>query len=86
MGAVVTLLDITDRRLAEDRLRWSEANYRSIVETAPYGIYRSTLDGRFLMANPALVAMLGYNSEERVAFIAHGIVTCTASLRSERDS
>ena len=85
VGAVVTLLDITDRRLAEDRLRWSEANYRSIVETAPYGIYRSTLDGRFLMANPALVAMLGYNSESELLSLR---MTCDLYLvlRSERDS
>ncbi len=80
VGAVVTLLDITDRRLAEDRLRWSEANYRSIVETAPYGIYRSTLDGRFLMANPALVAMLGYNSESELLSLR---MTCDLYLVPE---
>jgi two-component system cell cycle sensor histidine kinase/response regulator CckA len=80
VGAVVTLLDITDRRLAEDRLRWSEANYRSIVETAPYGIYHSTLDGRFLMANPALVAMLGYNSESELLSLR---MTCDLYLVPE---
>ncbi len=31
---------------------------------APYGVARTSLDGRFLDANPALVAMLGYDSEE----------------------
>jgi PAS domain S-box-containing protein len=48
------------------KLRRSEASYRSIVERAPYGIYRASSAGRFLMANPALVKMLGYDSESEV--------------------
>ncbi|MFB3917510.1 MAG: PAS domain S-box protein [Terriglobales bacterium] len=66
VGSVVTFLDISGRKLAENSLRRSEANYRSIVESAPYGMYRSTLDGRFLMVNPALVRMLGYDSEHEL--------------------
>ena len=55
--------DITARKQAEEALRRSEANYRTLVEQAPYGIVRSTLEGRVLMANSALVKMLGYESE-----------------------
>jgi PAS domain S-box-containing protein len=66
VGAVVTFLDITNRKRAEDRLRHSEANYRSIVDTAPYGISRADLEGHFLMANLALVRMLGYESEDEL--------------------
>jgi PAS domain S-box-containing protein len=47
---------------AEQALRDSEARYRSMVEGAPYGIYRSTPDGRLLDVNPAMVEMLGYGS------------------------
>ncbi len=54
--------DITRQKNAEDRLRASEAAYRSLVHGASVGIYRSTLDGRFLDVNPALAAMLGYDS------------------------
>ncbi len=39
-----------------------EESYRSLTEGALYGIYRSTVDGRFLTVNPALVEMLGYGS------------------------
>jgi len=56
--------DITDRKRAEDKLQASEAHFRSLVHDAPYGIYRVTLDGQFLHVNPALVTMLGYDSEE----------------------
>src|SRR5260370_714223 len=55
-------VDITDLKQAEQALRQSEATYRSLVDNAPYGIYRSTPQGRFLAVNPALVRMLGYDS------------------------
>jgi two-component system cell cycle sensor histidine kinase/response regulator CckA len=58
--------DITDRKNAEDAVRRSEADLRSLVEGAPYGIYRVTLDGRILMANPAIVKMLGYESQSEL--------------------
>jgi two-component system, cell cycle sensor histidine kinase and response regulator CckA len=51
-----------DRKRNEQALRRSEVCYRSLVQTAVYGIYRSSLEGRFLDVNPALIGMLGYNS------------------------
>jgi PAS domain S-box-containing protein len=50
----------------EEALRRSEARYRSLVQSAVYGIYRSNLQGRFLDVNPALIAMLGYESAAEV--------------------
>jgi PAS domain S-box-containing protein len=40
--------------------------YRSLFENVHDGIYRSTPDGQILTANPALVKMLGYDSEEEL--------------------
>ena len=51
-----------DRKRNEQALRRSEVRYRSLVQTAVYGIYRSSLEGNFLDVNPALIGMLGYNS------------------------
>jgi len=59
-----SILDITERKRAEEALRESEARYRSLVNNATYGIYWVTLDGDLLDANPALVQMLGYESIE----------------------
>src|SRR5438874_1080974 len=58
--------DITERRRAEEALRHSEESHRALVQHASYAIYRSTPDGRFLTVNPALVAMLGYESAEQL--------------------
>ncbi|HEY2978856.1 MAG TPA: ATP-binding protein, partial [Burkholderiaceae bacterium] len=52
--------DITERKRAEDAVRRSEEEYRSTVEDALEGIFRVSLDGRLLSANPAFARMLGY--------------------------
>jgi len=53
----------------EQALRRSEARYRSLVQSSVYGIYRSSMDGRFLDVNPALITMLGYGSPEEVLLL-----------------
>jgi len=49
-------------RSAQEELRRSEANFRSLVTDAPYGICRCNAAGQVLDANPALLKMLGYSS------------------------
>ena len=66
VGGSAILRDITERKRMEDAVHRSEATYRSFVDNAPYGILRTTLDGRIVKANPALVEMLGYDSEQEV--------------------
>ena len=53
----------------EQALRRSEARYRSLVHSSVYGIYRSSLEGRFLDVNPALINMLGYGSTDEVLLL-----------------
>jgi two-component system, cell cycle sensor histidine kinase and response regulator CckA len=53
----------------EQALRRSEARYRSLVQSSVYGIYRSSLEGRFLDVNPALITMLGYGSAEEILLL-----------------
>ncbi len=57
---VIVNRDITKRKQAEQALHRSEAGFRSVVEDAPYGIYRASASGKFLRVNPALQKMLGY--------------------------
>src|SRR5712675_3626343 len=63
---VIVNRDITERKRAEEALRRSEAGFRSVVEDAPYGIYRASTAGRFLQVNPALQKMLGYELTEEL--------------------
>jgi PAS domain S-box-containing protein len=48
----------------ESQLRQAEANYRSLFNRVPVGLYRSTPEGQILDANPALVELLGFPSYE----------------------
>jgi PAS domain S-box-containing protein len=54
------------RKRNEEALRDSEQRYRSLVQSAVYGIYRSGTEDRFLEVNPALVKMLGYDDAKEV--------------------
>ena len=65
-GVIGVGTDITERCRAEAALRRSEESHRALVQHASYAIYRSSVDGRFLTVNPALVRMLGYESEQQL--------------------
>ncbi len=59
---IIASRDITERKRAEEALRATEEEYRNLFENVPTGVYRTTPDGRILMANPALIKMLGFSS------------------------
>ncbi len=63
IGVIGVALDNTERRVAQTALRLSEQSYRSLIEGAPYGICRATVDGQLLQVNRAMAEMLGYESE-----------------------
>ncbi len=67
-GSLVKILgvsiDISERKEAEEALRQSEEQYRSLVNSLGVGICRTAphLEGQFLQANPALARMYGCES------------------------
>ncbi|MDI6790869.1 MAG: PAS domain S-box protein, partial [Thermodesulfobacteriota bacterium] len=69
--------------LSREALCESEEKYRGIFENAAEGICRSTLDGTFIVANPALVAMLDYESVEEL--LALNIPKDIYASASDRD-
>lgn len=59
--------DITSKKMVQEALELSEAMYRNVFESAVIGMYRTTPDGKILMANPTLIKMLGFNSFEDIS-------------------
>jgi PAS domain S-box-containing protein len=53
-------------RAAQENLRRSEANFRSLVTNAPYGICSCDSTGKILDANPAFLELLGLSSANDV--------------------
>ena len=64
--ALISVEDITQRKMAAEAIRKSELKYRNIFENAMEGIYQSTTKGRFITANAALARMAGYDSPEEL--------------------
>ena len=54
------------RRSLQQALRYSEERYRLLVEQLPVAVYRTTADGKFVEANPALAQMLGFRDPVEV--------------------
>ncbi len=59
--------EIAARKDVEEALRESEERFRMLFDGLAIGVYRTTPQGRILMANPALVHMLGYSSFDELA-------------------
>ncbi len=63
---VRTLRYASERTHTMLALKASEAKYRGLYETVIAGVFQTTSDGKFLAANPALVRLLGYDTEEEL--------------------
>ncbi|OGD19936.1 MAG: hypothetical protein A2Y69_09385, partial [Candidatus Aminicenantes bacterium RBG_13_59_9] len=58
--------DITEKKRVAEALRQSEEKYRGLFENMIEGVYQTTPEGRILGANPAMVRISGYDSEEEL--------------------
>ncbi|MBI5248877.1 MAG: PAS domain S-box protein [Desulfomonile tiedjei] len=63
-AALGMVIDITDRKKAEEALRESEEKYRRILETIADGYYEVDPDGTLTLINDSLCEMLSYSREE----------------------
>jgi diguanylate cyclase (GGDEF)-like protein/PAS domain S-box-containing protein len=60
------LTDTTEKKAVEAAKEEAEARYRHIFENAIEGIFQTTLEGRYLLANPRLARIYGYDSAEEL--------------------
>ena len=63
---IVSIVDITQRKQAEEALRQAEEKYRNIFKNAIEAITQTTPEGKYITVNPATTRMLGYNSPEEL--------------------
>jgi len=75
-SVILTFTDVTDQRAAASGqktaalcARQPDSVYRDLFEGAVAGMYRTSTDGRNLVANPALARILGYSSGEEVEVV-----------------
>jgi PAS domain S-box-containing protein len=62
-GTVWVVMDITARKILEERLRASTEQYQLVVENVTEGM-TIVQDGKFIFANPAFLQLLGYEAAE----------------------
>lgn len=65
-GLAVFATDITESKKAAQDLREVEEKYRDIFENADEGIFQSTPQGQYLVVNPALARMHGFDSQDEL--------------------
>jgi two-component system sensor histidine kinase DegS len=64
MGAIETLEDITEQRIAQEALYESEKRFKTLFESANDAIWVHDLDGSIIAANIAGAKLIGYSVEE----------------------
>ncbi len=69
IGGIESFDDVTEQNRIKTALKNSEENYRKLYENSTIGIYKSHPDGKVIMANPALLKFLGYDSLEELTAI-----------------
>ena len=66
-GSISIVKDITKQVTTEKDLDKTKRRYKELFENTIIGIYRSTPDGSILLANPALLRMMGYSSFDELS-------------------
>ncbi|MGE4553809.1 MAG: ATP-binding protein [Desulfovibrionaceae bacterium] len=84
-GAVATLADITEQRLAEERLRQSEEKFSRLFRLSPDSIVLTELEtGRLVDVNETYVKRTGYTREETLGQTTRELgVYADAAVRDE---
>jgi len=65
-AALVSFMDITERKQMEEALRQSEEKYRTILENMQEGYFEVDLDGNITFCNNSMCRFLGYSQEEMI--------------------
>ncbi len=61
---LVYLRDITERKMAEELMRMERDRFRTLAESAPFGIILINREGKFEYINPKFKELFGYDLQE----------------------
>jgi PAS domain S-box-containing protein len=62
--SIASLIDITERKRAEEALGKSERKYRNLIDTLLEGVWVIDKDANTTFVNPRMAEMLGYTADE----------------------
>ena len=95
IGTVSYVLDVDDRKKAEQAIIESEKNYRSLINGMSDAVWVADFEGNFVDVNDAAIKVLGYSREELLSFgikdidkyltpeQANAIINSVASIRTQ---
>jgi PAS domain S-box-containing protein len=63
-GVVLSMVNVTERKLAQEARRESEFRYRSLFQDSRDAVYITTRDGKFIDMNQSTMDIFGYPREE----------------------
>ena len=63
---IASFTDISQEVRAREKLEANERRFRELYENAPVGIFTSSPEGRYLMANTRLAEVYGYDTPDRL--------------------
>jgi two-component system CheB/CheR fusion protein len=87
-GVVLTFVDITERKEAQESLRQSQERFSAIVNQASVGVAQARLDGTLTFTNTCYCHLMGYDERELAGTdaleLVHGADRQAARLLFER--
>ncbi|MDH0865861.1 PAS domain S-box protein [Mitsuaria sp. GD03876] len=73
-GVVLTFVDITERKRAQEALSAADARFRAIVDQATVGVLQVDLQGRIALVNGRMCRLLDYAEQELVGMSLDALV------------
>jgi PAS domain S-box-containing protein len=63
---LISFIDISDRKKAQEKLRESEEKYRFLFQNSPFSILLIETSGKIVECNPSIEKLIGYTKEELI--------------------
>jgi len=83
-GAIESVRDVTDRKLAEEALQRSEAQYRALIETTNTGFLIIDKQGKVVDANQEYIRLTGHRTLAEIR--GRSVMDWTAAYEKEKNA